>query len=159
ANCVLQETAAPASPSQILIGGQGVTLATDNLAGYTLLVNGNNAYGNAVLTLASSLSNDGTIVLQSSNNTWSDTLTLTQGALINAADGTIQVNVGTGGARIISGSVINAAGTINFDTNTTLGASGVNLYNSGLMSIAGAGLSVVGKSFTNEPGGLISGYG
>ena len=58
----------------------------------------------------------------------------------------------------ISGTVINS-GTINFDTNTTLGATGANLVNTGLISIAGATVTTVGNSFTNNVGGLITGYG
>ena len=61
-------------------------------------------------------------------------------------------------SRPSAAQIINA-GTINFDTNTTLGSRGANLINTGLISIAGATVTVVGSSFTNDPGGLISGYG
>ncbi len=51
-NCKLAETASPASPSTIVVTGTGDTLASDNLAGYTIWVNGNGLFNtDAILNL------------------------------------------------------------------------------------------------------------
>ena len=55
------------APRLILVGGAGDTMTTNNLAGTTLWVNGSSAFGDAVLYLGGSLSNLGTILLESSN--------------------------------------------------------------------------------------------
>ena len=157
-NCRLLETASPASTSTILIGGTGDTLTTDNLAGNTLWVNGAGSFGDGVLNLGGSLSNVGTILLESSNGGYQSAIVTGSSTLTNAPGGTIQINVGSGGTRIASGNVFNA-GTINFDADTNFGGSGANPVNSGLMSIAGATVNVIGNSFVNQVGGLVSGYG
>ncbi len=49
--------------------------------------------------MAAGLTNDGTILLESQNNAYSDTLATGSGTFTNAADGIIQVTAGTGGGR------------------------------------------------------------
>ncbi len=93
---------------------------TDNLPNTTLWVQGNGVVGNATLTVASGLTNEGTILLESQNGGYSDTLALGSGTFTNASGGTIQVSAGAGGPRTLSGQIANA-GTINFDANTTFG--------------------------------------
>ncbi len=156
-NATLLVTVSTASPTTILVDGT-TTLATDNLPNTTIWVQGNATEGTATLAVDPGLTNDGTILLESQNNNYPDALSTGSGTFTNDADGIIQVTAGTEGARTISGTVINS-GTINFDTNTTFGATGVNLVNTGLISIAGATVTTVGSSFANEGGGLISGYG
>src|SRR5205807_809576 len=74
-------------------------------------------------------------------------------------DGVIQVNPSSGGgARAITGT-LTTAGTINFNTNATLGSTGANHINTGLFNLPGVTVTVVGNSFTNGNGGLISGTG
>ena len=106
-NCQLQETAAPASPSTIVVAGNAVTLATDNLAGYTLWVQGSDHGGNAVLQLGGSLANRGTILLQSANNTYQSEINTGSSTLTNL--GTISSGAGSGGLRVISGTLNNQA--------------------------------------------------
>ena len=104
----LEVTASPAGGVPILVDGS-TALATNNLAGTTIDVQGNNVFGlntNATLTAANGLTNDGTILLQSISGGYSDTLTLA-GTFTNAADGTIQIGVGTGGSRTLAGSLTN----------------------------------------------------
>ncbi len=158
-NCTLDFTVNPTAPTTLLLEGSGDTLGgADIPADATLWVQGNGYLGqDAVLNLAAGTVNDGTILLESQNNTYADTLALA-GTFTNDADGAIQVAAGSGGARSITGSVINA-GTIDFDTATTFGATGASLVNTGLMSIAGATVTVVGNTLTNGVGGLVSGYG
>ncbi len=50
--------------------------------------------GNATLTVAPGLTNDGTILLESQNGGYSDTLTTGSGTFTNDSDGTIQVTNG-----------------------------------------------------------------
>jgi len=121
-NTALYVTASPSSPTTILLEGGGDTLETNNLPNTTLWVQGN-GYVNqgATLNVAAGLSNDGTILLESIYSNYFDTLAT--GTFTNAADGTIQVTANSGGSRTITGTLINA-GTVNFDTNTTLGSSG-----------------------------------
>src|SRR5262249_57733222 len=66
-SCTVQETASPASASTIVAAGNAVTLATDNLPGYTLWVRGGNHGGDAILQLGGNLSNRSTILLQSAD--------------------------------------------------------------------------------------------
>jgi uncharacterized repeat protein (TIGR03803 family) len=157
-SCALNVTASPATPTTILIAAGGVTLATNNLPNTTLWVQGNSAFNNATLTVAPELANHGTILLQSINNTFGETLATGSSTFTNAADGTIQVLAGTGGGRTIQGAVANV-GTMYFTANASLGNSGANHFNSGLLSITGATVIVTGASFTNGAGGLISGDG
>src|SRR5262249_51577266 len=111
----------------------------------------------AALTVADGKANHGTILLQSLSTTWAETLA-TAGTFTNAADGTLLVRAGTGGGRNITGTIINA-GTIKFETGAALGGTGANHVNAGLISLAGATVTVTGSSFTNQVGGLITGYG
>ena len=155
--CNLIETASPASASTIIIAGTTDTLSSNNLAGYTIWVNGNSLFNSdAILQVGANVSNLGTILLESSNNTYQSNIASGSYTLTNP--GTISSVVGSGGNRIIAVAVVNT-GTINCDSNTILGTSGANLINSGLISIAGVTVTVSGQSFTNDPGGLISGYG
>ena len=156
-NGTLLVTVSTTSPTTILVDGT-TTLATDNLPNTTIWVQANSVETSATLAVDPGLTNDGTILLESQNSTYPDTLSTGSGTFTNDADGTIQVTAGTGGTRTMSGTVINA-GTIDFDTTTTLGATGANLINTGLVSIAGATVTVVGSTFSNEVGGLVSGYG
>ncbi len=157
-NTALYVTASPSSPTTILLEGSGDTLETDNLANTTLWVQGNDYLNqDATLNVAAGLSNNGTILLQSATFNYIDTLAIS-GTFTNASSGLVQTSAGTGGGRTITGSLINA-GTVNFDTNTTLGSSGAKHSNYGLVSIAGSTVTVVGTSFTNNIGGLISGDG
>ena len=109
-NCTLTETAAPASASTIVIAGTGDVLASANLSGYTIWVNGNGLFNSdAVLSLGANVTNAGTILLQSSNNTYQSNLVTGSHTLTNV--GTITAEGGSGGNRIFSGTVVNQ-GTI-----------------------------------------------
>ena len=74
---------------------------------------------NATLTVAPGLTNDGTILLESQNAGYTDTLSTGSGTFTNAADGIIQVTAGTGGARSITGNLTNL-GAIDVGAGTTL---------------------------------------
>ena len=69
-------------------------LETDNLPNTTLWVQGNGyIQQNATLNIPAGLTNHGTILLESANAGYSDTLALA-GTFTNAADGVIQVTAG-----------------------------------------------------------------
>ena len=77
--------------------GDGDTLETDNLPNTTLWVQGNGYHRTRRdLDVADGLTNDGTILLESQNANYSDTLATGSGTFTNAADGTIQVAAGLG---------------------------------------------------------------
>src|SRR5207237_982229 len=92
-NATLNIVASPSSATTILVGGRGVVLASNNIANTTIWVQGNNIWQQAAMTVNNGLSNNGTILLESINNTWGAALAL-GGTLTNAANGTIQVSVG-----------------------------------------------------------------
>ncbi len=106
-NCTLEETAAPASASTILVSGTTTTLATDNLAGYTLWVQGSPHYGDTVLHLGGSLANRGTILLESVVN--GDRSDIATGSYTLTNLGTITSGAGAGGERLITGTLNNQA--------------------------------------------------
>ncbi|MFI5453930.1 MAG: Ig-like domain-containing protein [Isosphaerales bacterium] len=119
-NTTLYITASTPTPTTVLIGGTGDTLATNVLPNTTLWVQANDTWGNATLTVPNGLTNDGTILLQSANvyNSYTDTLALS-GTFTNAADGTIHAGAGSGGARTITGKLVNQ-GLIVADSNQLL---------------------------------------
>jgi hypothetical protein len=105
------------SASFVLEGSD--TLSGNIASGQSLWVQGNNAFQSATLTVSNGVVNDGTILLQSADSTWSETLSTGTGTLTNASDGTIQVAKGTGGSRLLNGTVINQ-GTVTVGAGTTL---------------------------------------
>ena len=117
--CALYETASPSSASTIMIAGNGDVLETDNLSGYTIWVNGNGLFNtDATLNLGANVTNEngGTILLQSSNNTYQSNIATGSYTLTNV--GTITAEGGSGGNRIISGTLDNQ-GTIAATGTTT----------------------------------------
>ncbi len=114
--------------------------------------------GDTILKLGGSEANHGAILLQSANNTYKSDISTGSSTLTNDYAGTIQINPGSGGERLIQGNLVNL-GTLNCLANTTLGATGASLANAGLISIAGVTVTAVGSTLTNQVGGLISGYG
>ena len=95
-NAAIYINTAPSTPTTIQIENTGNTLETNNLPNVTLWVQGTTYDSNATLNVASGLANDGTILLQSSYNDDTDELNTGSGSFTNDADGTIQVNKGSG---------------------------------------------------------------
>ena len=86
--------------------------------------------------MAPGLTNDGTILLESQNAAYSETLATGSGTFTNDADGTIQVTAGTGGPRTITGTLVNQ-GSINVDTASYMTINGTYYAAGG--SITGPG--------------------
>src|SRR5262249_37374203 len=105
-NCTLTETASPASASTIVIAGTGDVLGTNNLAGYTIWVNGNGLFNaDAILKLGANVTNLGTILLQSSNQGYQSNNASGSSTLTNPCP--TPPSSGRGGNRIISGTLVN----------------------------------------------------
>src|SRR5205807_2448672 len=126
-------TGSPASASTIVIAGVGDVLASDNLAGYTLWVDGNGLFNtDAILNLGANVTNRGGILLQSSNGGYQSNIATGSHTLTNT--GTITAALGSGGNRIVSGTLDNQGivaggndyleitGTYIADAGTILGA-------------------------------------
>ncbi len=135
-NSSLYITASPATATTIPLEGTGDVLETDNLPNTTLWVQGNGFVGNATLTVAAGLTNDGTILLESQNGGYADTLTTGSATFTNDSDGTIHAGTGAGGPRTITGTLVNQ-GAIDVDSGSYLTITG-NYYAAG-GSIAGPG--------------------
>ena len=142
----LSETAATTSPTTLLLYG-ATTLLSNNLSNMTLWVQGNNASGHASLTSASGFTNSGTILLESIDQGWTDSLTVTSGVLSNAAGGTIRANVGAGGPRVVTTN-INNQGTIRAATDLSCPASGLTLNQQG------GSIDATGGRFTWDAGSM-----
>ena len=151
-------SSSPASSVTLNLSGAN-TLVTDNLANSELWIRGSNADGHALLTAASAVTNHGIIRFESINSTWSSSADFSAGGLTNAADGVINVNLGTGGTRSITGSVTNL-GQLNVQAGASLGISGGagTTFNQqgGAINASGA-VEIAGGTF-NYTGGAVNGF-
>ncbi len=119
------------------INGSFSTTATS-----TLRVRADNSLGPTTLTVANGFINNGLIELTSFNGAEQPaTLIVTSGTLTNAATRTIDILVGTGGARTLNAQLDNQ-GTINVGTNLTINAPGADHLNSGTINVTGGDLSL-----------------
>ncbi|HEY9172517.1 MAG TPA: CARDB domain-containing protein, partial [Verrucomicrobiae bacterium] len=119
-NGQLKVTASPATPTLIDLWAT-TTLLSDVLPNTELWVHGGGS-GHATLTSAGNVTNYGTIRLETQGGGWDDTLNV-GGVLVNAPGGVLQVNPGTGGARMLTANLVNQ-GTINVAPGTGLYANG-----------------------------------
>ena len=93
-------------PSQIRVVGGGNLLLDDGSASTTLLVQGDDAYDEGVLTVAPDATNAGVIQLDSASGYWGSSLVI-QDMLDNLPGGSILVTPGAGGGRSIAGDIDN----------------------------------------------------
>jgi adhesin HecA-like repeat protein len=157
-NSTLNSAAAfTAAPTLVF---QGNSTFSGNIAtGQTVWVQGS-AAGNALLTIPTSLTNAGTLRLESTSDSTSSSVTVSSGTLTNATGGMIAVNAGTGGGRTLTAELANAGTLAINNTSLALGRSGANHVNTGTIQLSGAGLSVNGNnSFVNQTAGVITGSG
>jgi hypothetical protein len=117
-------TASPAEPTLLDLWGN-TTLLTDNLPNTILWVHGGGD-SHSTFTLPGTITNRGTLLLESTGGGYWETVAI-GGLLVNAPEGTIQVNAGSGGGRELNGNIVNQ-GAINV-------ASGISLYGNGASKV------------------------
>ncbi len=105
----------------------------------TILIQGGNAQGNAQLSVTDLLTNTGTIEIQSTDGNWFSGLTAATGQIVNRTTGQIVVNLGSGGGRTISGTLVNQ-GQVIVDPSTALDITGT--YQAAGGTITGPGYLV-----------------
>jgi hypothetical protein len=104
------------------------------------------------LTVANGFTNHGIIRLTSDYDNGPATLEVTNGVLVNAADGRIETLVGAhGGPRTLAAALDNQ-GTVNINVNTTLAGS---LSNSGTLTIGPGATLTVSDNYTQGSAGTL----
>jgi hypothetical protein len=140
--------------SVVAQGGDG-TVDGAIASGQTLTVNGT-CSNNAVETVDASETNAGAVHLSSSSCGNPSTFVVTTGdTFTNQSGGTLQVDVGAGGARTITGNVTND-GTVNVNSSTSFDPG--TWDNAGALNIADSQTLTVTTSsstFTDDTGGSV----
>ena len=155
------QTVKPArTPSTLFILGRDNSLTTDILPNITLWVLGadGNTNSHATLTLPQSVTNHGTIQLESENQAWTSQVVVQSGTLTNAPDGTIIANPGSGGVRAITGNLANL-GHLRITQPTSFLGDSSTFINSGIIQILNSSATFGGTAFTNTSTGIISSAG
>ncbi len=127
------------------------TLSGDISSGQTVWVQGCDGGSNATLTTAAGFTNAGTIRLESANQGYSDTLTVSSGTLTNAAGGIILVNNGSGGSRTINAGITNQ-GTITTNAALLVNGSGRVFDQAGGSTSGSSSLTLTGGTFVFQGG-------
>lgn len=132
------------------------TVVNDSTA--TLRVQGNNVYGHATLTVASSFTSDGTIVLTDTVSTYGATLALNAGATLTNT-GTIDAAVGSAGARNLTAALDNQ-GTVTLNRGLLINRTSAVHTNSGTLDVTGGDLTLsqsgASASFTMVGSGAVN---
>jgi hypothetical protein len=148
-----------ADPATVYVVGSGNTLLGNEGPSVTLQVEGDDGFGQGVLTAAAGAVNAGSIVLGSTSSYWGSALAAPN-TLLNAAGGLLAVaDDGGGGSRSLLGDFINA-GTVFVPPDQRLsldGASGAGptLIQSGGLIAAGGQVIQNGGLFDFESGGVL----
>jgi hypothetical protein len=143
----------PAGPSRVVLGSAtagGVVSAQE-----TLWVRGDSVTGHASAT-AEDLVNHGTLRLESGDSSWEATL---RGTITNAAEGLLDVGLGTGGARTLAGTITNG-GRVEVAGGVQLGMAGT-VTNAGVIHVAAGSVIAAEGSTTTfvQDGGAVFGEG
>lgn len=122
-----------------------------NPSAATVTIQGNNIYGQSTLTVGTSFTNGGTIVLTDTISTYGATLTMPPGAtLTNASGAMIQAAAGSAGSRTLTGQLDNQ-GTVTVNRPLALNRAGAAHLNSGTIDVAAGRFSLTGAaSFTTS---------
>ena len=131
-----------------------------DLQGQELWINGS-AANNDVNYVTNGFVNFGTIRMESTDGAYASDLTVTSGALTNAASGVVNINIGSGGERVIAASMLNL-GAFNANDSMAFSQSNASIANSGQFNIAsGATVSINGDGqvFNQNGGALTNGGG
>jgi hypothetical protein len=142
-------------------GSTSISTGLTTMSGSLIQVKGNGTYSTAVLTVANSFSNNGSIVLTDSTSSYGAILNVTSGTLTNAPTGTIDAAVGSGGPRTL-GAQLDNQGTLMVSRALTLSRASAAHTSSGIINLTGANLTVSQSgtlpSFTNT-GNITMGAG
>src|SRR5213078_3721867 len=117
-------------------------------------VQGNGSYGLGALSVTSSFTNNGAIVLTDTTSSYGATLSMPAGAtLTNGPGGTINAAVGAAGPRTLALALDNH-GTVTLDRGLTLNRASASHANSGTINVAGGDFTVTqsgtGPTFTTS---------
>jgi fibronectin-binding autotransporter adhesin len=131
-------------------GSSAFTGGFTNPSAATLTIQGNNVYGHSTLTVGTSFTNGGTIVLTDTISTYGATLTMPVGTtLTNAAGGTIDAAAGSAGVRTLTVELDNQ-GTVTLNRPLTLNRASAAHLNSGTINVS-AGDFTLSQSGTSPP--------
>jgi hypothetical protein len=147
---------AATSPMTFVLSGQGGTWTGDLRSGQTVWVRGDARGSHTSITVPAGLRNDGRIWLESANFGYESSLHVTSGTLVNAPGAVIDVNAGTGGARVLEAGLLNQ-GTFNANATMSLGRAGATIENQATIHTAqGQTVTVQGDNlvFTQTSGAL-----
>jgi hypothetical protein len=145
---------APIQNNGVLLAQGTVTLggAISTLPGSRLIARGASIFGTAALTVTDGFTNTQRIELTSIDGGFASGLTVTNGTLVNAPDGVIEVQAGSGGGRTLAVQLENQ-GTVTLNAATTLARANSVHLNSGTIDLAGGTLNInqsgAPASFTN----------
>ncbi len=122
-------------------GTTSINAALTNVSGATLRIQGDNSLGTSNLTIASSFTNNGAIVLTDTLGSFGAVLNMPSATLTNAAGATIDAQVGAGGTRTL-GAELNNQGTVTLGKALTINRAGAAHVNSGTITVTGGDLTL-----------------
>jgi len=123
-------------------GSSTISPAVVTSASSLLRIQGINTYGLGTLSVTSTFTNNGAIVLTDTISSYGATLSMPPGAtLINAPGGTIDAAVGALGPRTLALALDNR-GTVTLDRGLTLSRASANHTNSGTINVIGGDFTV-----------------
>jgi hypothetical protein len=146
------------NPAAFMQTGSGSVLLGDVWPGETVWVRGDSTGGHTTATAPTGFRNYGTLQLESRDGGFTTAFALGEGTLTNMSGGVISVNPGSGGARVITGNLLNQ-GTFQANYGLTLQTEGGVYANEGAFTIAaGQTLTISGRSqtFSQNAGVLTS---
>jgi hypothetical protein len=153
-NATLDLGAGATAPASFVMAGVNGHVTGTLQNGQSLWVRGQGSHGTGLVTAAGTFTNLGNLRLESVISNYESNFA---GDFTNGPSGVIDVNVGTGGARRITGVVTNqGAVNINQPTNFT----GTLNHDAGMVTVAAGQFLLLGTSQTfNLRGGTIAGAG
>ncbi|HXE81969.1 MAG TPA: hypothetical protein VN513_01410 [Gemmatimonadales bacterium] len=123
--------------SVLATGSSAFNGGLSNPAGATITVQGNGIYGLGTLTVGTSFTNSGAIVLTDTTSSYGATLAMPAGVtLSNAPGGTITAATGFAGPRTLTLALDNQ-GTVTLNRALTLNRAGAAHLNSGTIDVSG----------------------
>ncbi|MCX8158004.1 MAG: PA14 domain-containing protein [Verrucomicrobiae bacterium] len=152
-DCRLEIGPQATGPANFILTGSGSRYYGDLKAGQVVWVQGNYRGGYTTVIAPEGFRNEGTIRLQSSGSSFESSLSVTNGVFTNAAGGVVEINRGTGGARNIAASILNAGQLwVNYSLNCS--KAGAGFLNEGRIIIASGQTLTIASPMTQVGGAL-----